>query len=111
MFPLQIVYPAHAFVPPRPGNVLVNDCQTIGAKHAPHFIQHCMNVLRMMKHITEQDGIEGTISHRKLPTVVRPIMNRSFRSFHHIDTDNFFRQQGTKMMGDKPIAASDIEDL
>jgi hypothetical protein len=56
--PFAIMNPAEDFVPGRARDVFKNDRQATAAKHASHFAQHSLNVLRVMKHVAEQYRVE-----------------------------------------------------
>src|SRR5712691_1012131 len=57
IFPLPIVNPADAFVPPRCREVLINDGQASFAKDATNLVENCFGVLRVMQDIAQQHRI------------------------------------------------------
>jgi hypothetical protein len=69
--PLSIVRPANDPIPPKHRHVFVNDREPAVTQHPPHFIQHQPRVLRVMKHVTEQNRVETLIAHGKMATVER----------------------------------------
>jgi len=75
--PLSIVRPANDAIPPECGYVFVNDSESSFTQHATDFIQHEPRIVRVMQHVTEQHGVEALIAHRKMPAIVRQVVDAS----------------------------------
>jgi len=57
MFPLAIVNPADAFVPPRFGNVFVDNGKSALSQYLARFTQHYARVLCVMQDVAQQHRI------------------------------------------------------
>src|SRR5690242_16134412 len=64
-----------------------------------------------MQHVTKQHGIETLIAHRKMPAVVRQILDLRRSAVADVETDHGFAQQTAEMMRDETVAATDVKHV
>src|ERR1041384_2236051 len=84
--PLSIVSPADHAVPPKCRHVFVNDREASVSQHPAHLVQHEPRILRVMQHITQQYRIKALVLNRKMPSVVRKIIDASGSAAADIQT-------------------------
>ena len=107
--PLSIVCPTDYAVPPACWHVFVNNCEPSLSQHTAHFIQHESRILRVMQHITQQHCIEALVPDRKMPSVVRQVVDPSGGVTSHIQPDDSCPEHALQVMGDETVATTDIE--
>ena len=109
--PLSIVSPADRAVPPECRHVFVNDREASVAQHTAHLIQHEPRILRVMQHITEQYRIETLVLDRKVPAIVRQIINASGGVAGDVQANHGRAEHASQMMRDEAVATADVEHV
>lgn len=108
--PLSIMCPTDHAVPPACWHVFVNNCEPSLSQHTAHFIQHESRILRVMQDITQQHGIEALVPDRKMPSVVRQVIDPSGGGVaSHIQPDDSCPEHALQVMGDETVTTTDIE--
>jgi len=109
--PLSIVRPAHHAIPPKRRHVFVNYCESAFAQHATDFIQHELRIVGVMQHVTKQDRIKALIAHRKMPPIVREIVNASRGNVAHVNSHDGRTEHALQVMGYETVATTNVEHV
>ena len=107
--PLSIVCPADHAVPPKCRHVFVNDCEASVSQYTADFVQHEPWILRVMQHITKQHRIESLVLDRKMPAVVRKILDTRISAPADVKTNHVCAEHALQVVRDEAVAAADVE--
>src|ERR1043166_153539 len=107
--PLTIVTPAKYAVPPEYRYVFVDDCESSLSQHPAHFIQDQPRILRVMQHVTKQHRVEALVHNRKVPAIVRQVVNASRCIATYIQSHYSRAEHALQMMRDETVATADVE--
>ena len=109
--PLSIVRPANHAVPPKCRHVFVNDREASVSQHPAHFIHHKPRFLGVMQHITEQYGIKTLVLDRKMPPIVRKIIDARGSAAADVETNHCRAEHALQVVRDEAIATADVEHV
>jgi hypothetical protein len=109
--PLTIVCPTNSTVPPDRRYVFIDDCETSFSQHPADFVQHETRILRVMQHVAEQHRVEALIFDRKVPAIVRKVIDARSGAVTDVQSDDSCTEHALEMVRDETVAAADVEDV
>jgi hypothetical protein len=109
--PLPVVCPTDQAVPPDRRNVFIDNRLAAISQHSGYFVEHEPGVMRVMQNIAEQHCVEALVFDRKMPAVVRKVVDASGGAVADVQADHRAAEHALKMVRDETVAAAHVENV